>query len=218
MNKTITLVSAFALSTILTACGGEKYSGTINVAETLSFSQKKKTITLPVGQYAASVKASSKTNLALEIKLDKKNKLEIDFKAAKGTKIIADNGTINLPASMNKQPYDIVGRQTIYVDDGSKTRTTESCTYTENEYSCWTEEIPETCDKEGNCSGGGTQNDCGYIDLQKSGTQEVEYFYRSTDKYVAVNLNVPNTNTVVATFKGSVSYSNKVYTYEGACY
>lgn len=215
-QKFASLIGLASLALVMTACN-EDYKGSISAKEPLTFTKKKKPVTLPAGVYKAEIKATSKTNLQLEVVLDKKNKLEIDFKADKGTKIIGAGGVINLPASMNKQPYDIVGNQVVDITQGAEVDAVESCTYTELEWRCKHEAVPKECLPDGRCIGGGTREVCGEERVTRYGDQNVSYYNEYTTKDIAIQLLVPNSNNTVAAFDGTYRKTDKIYTYKGIC-
>lgn len=216
LKKISALVGITSLALVLSACN-EDYKGTISVQEQLSFTKKKKTVTLPAGNYSAEIKATSKTNLQLEVVIDKKNKLEVDFKAEKGTKIIGADGSINLPSSMNQQPYDIVGRQDINIVNGPELDRVESCSYTDREWVCRNEKTPKKCAPDGSCVGGESREVCGMENVTKYGEQNVSYYDQDTTKTITLQLLAANSNSVAANFVGTHFKSEKIYTYKGVC-
>jgi len=99
-----------ALCTLAVVACNKTVDGVLTNSETLTFSAKKGTATLPAGQWEAALKFPSKKEVKLNVTIpNQKNALEVSFKVPKGAPLPQENGSFELSSKLSGQPYDVNG-------------------------------------------------------------------------------------------------------------
>ena len=113
---------------------------------------------------------------------------------------LPENGQFEMPASQLGQKFSIKGTTETKRIDSDLFRGYEQCNYTRYEYVCYIVNNQQVCRQE-----------------QRTiyGQQRVEYFNRRTNK--KLNVNFLDTS-LLATFSGTRSTSERVYTFKDYCF
>ncbi|MEM7645576.1 MAG: hypothetical protein AAF203_01590 [Pseudomonadota bacterium] len=230
-NKIMLLGTIFSLL-CLTGCEAINFSGTLQVIESIQlaykpggFNKKKKFVTLEPGRYSASIKPESKEKYFLIMNRPQapKEKYRFPIQVPKGKDIPQYYGSFTLTASESKLKYDVRGEIDTEETQSDSRSGTDSCTYQEEVKVC------EYVDTDKVCAGlkgkklrrcrrqnpGGRQ--CHYESETQWGTQETEFYYEYADRNLSIEMVLPGTNRVVATFEGTDSSSREVVTWRGEC-
>ncbi len=203
------LLTLLAVAMMTTSCidlrGDFTAHENLKLIHTTIFGNEK-TKTVPAGAYKAKVTFSSSEKVKLSFKGAKE--VEVKVKLPSSTSFPRDNGRIELLASQSGQRYDMLG---FIKTDYSRSRTyrdRETCTYTTYEQRCTT-----SCDSRGNC-----RRTCDRVPVSRRGFQHVEYHYEYTDRFLKLEMVKPNTDAIVATYRGDDRDTRKVYLRQGRCF
>lgn len=158
--------------------------------------------TLKAGSYKGTLTAKSRNELFLNI--GSGANLDLAINIPQGQSVPESNGEFALTAKQTRQTFDLAGTVASTQTDSEKRRDWESCYVTRHEQVC--HPTPH---------GGYTCHD---QVVNYPGRKEVEFFVRTTDKNVVVNLYRPGTNEKLGTYAGGSKYSERRYLYEGYCY
>jgi hypothetical protein len=223
------LSSILAISvTCLAIIGCDDREGTLTVHNPVVLKNKKgKSVTIPAGNFKAELEGKSKDEIQLEIELNKKEKIEANFKIPPYS---LDQSVINISAGQSGQPVDIAGTRDIDSTTTQPQWSTRGCTYTRYEYRCWTVQYPPVCQTQTICgpngSGcqtqqicrpGGTRQECGNVAVQYQGREEYEYTTTYTTDTLDIELRRPGNSLKEASFRSVVNSSRQNILYVGHC-
>jgi hypothetical protein len=135
------------------------------------------------------------------VKIERKDILTYAEMALPAGTEIPDNGEIFIDGAKAGQTFSIRGTSATVRDDSAKQRGHESCVYYRREWVCHGHRRHRYCDWE---------------TVPVHGEQEVEYFFRTTTRTLALGLD-SNTGGV-ADFNGKSTDKDKIYTHKGDCY
>ncbi len=137
---------------------------------------------------------------------------EIRLSPAPGTKLPKYSGELTIPAARSGQPVDFHGVIDTQDYDGRPQRGTQSCTTTAQIRVCNQVPVPVPTGAPAR-----TEERCSFENRTVSGNQEIEFYDRQTVTSADVQLLAPNSSTVIATFTGSKSSSQRITTWQGRC-
>ena len=195
MRKLIFCCSAIA-ALLLTGCDRE-FTGTLSVLQPLSADNN---TTIEPGNYAAEIEVENRREFDLTVRdVSGDNDARIRFRFPEGLELPEENGSFRFTPEETGLPFYIAGSIATEVSESETRREQESCTRYERE--CYP-------------TGGG-----GYTcrDRPVPGWQEVEYFVRTTEQDLLVDL-ADTENVAAANFAGQYDRSERVYTYRGICW
>lgn len=159
-------------------------------------------ITLSPDHYPVSFEFKSKNKAVIAMNLNGK-KANLVLQIPKG-KTFPDNGGIRLSAKESGQPFDLLAEIKTIVTKSEPRRDYERCTVQWYETVCHNRYEPF--------------RDCWTVVHSRPGERYVEYYYRTTDRTMAVNLTNPKQPAdVAAQFYGQRQETEIVHTYESAC-
>lgn len=193
------VVACFAA--LAAGCNSE-LKGRIVVNEPLKFNVAKGASEVPPGNYNLKIDFPKKHKVRFEIKLSKKSKLRAQFDI--GSRYFPKyNGPIEVPASENGQPYDLVGFLETTESESRERWSTESCTYTDYYRECF-------IDRDG-------RRHCRTVPVTVNGYRDIRYYDRTTHQRLELDLEIPRTKRAVAQTGGSHTWHERIYTYQGHC-
>jgi hypothetical protein len=225
MGDKMKLSKLLAISlTCLTLVACDDREGTLTVQSPITLKAKKGNATIPAGTYEADIEGKSKTEIQLEIKLNKDKKIEANFKVPKNA---LDQRNIFISSKESGQPYDIEGLRDFDSQTTAPQWSTRSCTYTTYEYRCWTVQNPPVCHTEticqpnGSCSShqtchpNGSHQECGQVAVNQYGRQDYEYTTTYTTDTLDIDLK--SGSTAMASFHSVVNDSHENIMHMGVC-
>ena len=168
------------------------------------------TITFQAGTYTAKLEFPSKSKLNLVIRgASPQRENSLTFNIPKDQRIPAVSGAFALTAQQTGQQFDLNGTVDTQISDSASTRGWETCSEVVYVRVCHIEPSPnpripprEVCSAE---------------PVVRYGNEDVEYFYRTTDKNVLMDLLQPGQSTQIAHFSGTATDNEKIYTYRSGC-
>ncbi len=205
----------------IVACN--ELDGTLTLRRSINVLDKKgKTVALNNGSYRAEFEYDEgDREIKLEIKdaIEGKKDVEMKIRVPAGTQVPRGNGPIDLIGSEIGQNFDLHGDLQTVQTQTERQRGYESCTYSDREYIC-----RQVCRDVG---GGGRGRDgrgrrecrreCGYEYVTRTGSQDVEFHYVTTQVDVRAQLVDAKNGEAVGDLAVSRSDSQKYYDYQGVC-
>ena len=170
-------------------CGGE--TGNFNC-------EQKVNVQIPVGDQNAKLEFFGRDQVQITLKIDGRKKL-ITLDLPKNVNI-PQNGEFMISAGDLQQGFSIKGGSATNINDSQTFRGYEQCTYTRYEVVC---------------NVVNNQTVCHEVPRTVYGQQRVEYFNRVTHQNINVNFIEAST---VASFNGSRSSSQRIYSYKDYCF
>lgn len=185
------MVSALAMT------GCEDIPGVLIVTKNFTVLVKGKEKTVPIGDHKTSLDFKRKKVVAT-IKTGS-DSLKVELDVPKGAQI-PSNGSFELKSSQTGQPFDVLGEVQTHVTDSGLYR----------EYAmCEKREYQTICGPKG----------CYTTPVTRPGRKHVEFFYRDTDQAMQLDMTAEGgPQNRYAHFEGRARYSEKIVTYEGACF
>lgn len=171
------------------SCGGE--AGDFNC-------EQKVNVQIPVGDQNAKLDFLGRDQVQITLKVDGRKK-QITMDLPKNANI-PQNDEFMITAADLQQGFSIKGGSATNTSDSQTYREFEQCTYTRYE---------TVCNIVNN------QQICHQVPRTVYGQQRVEYFIRSTNQNINVNF---IEKAAVASFNGSRSSSQKIYTRKDYCF
>ncbi len=171
------------------SCGGE--AGDFNC-------EQKVNVQIPVGDQNAKMEFFGRDQVQITLKINGRQKL-ITIDLPKNVNI-PQNGEFMISAAELQQGFSIKGGSATNVSDSQPFRGYEQCTYTRYEVVC---------------NVVNNQTVCHEVPRTVYGQQRVEYFNRVTHQNINVNF---IETSAVASFNGSRSSSQRIYTYKDYCF
>jgi hypothetical protein len=210
--------------------------GRLNVSQMLTAQKRggflnlqRKTVQIQPGNYQASLKVNSAKSFTLNLKADKNGESDILIPIKNEKEFsIPTNGNVIIRGSEIAQPFDLSGVIETNISVSGETRTNESCTIQRTE---------NHCDKI--CSAGeivNPRNDheshdprdsrpripqcsivCRDVIVTFEGSRFVEYHNRYTQRNLKADLLDLVNKSVLASFSGSDTESDRINDYIGEC-
>ena len=227
------LMMSLVLLLGLTACESVNFFGTLRVFEAIqlqhktgSFNQKKKWVTIQPGNHYASLKPESKEKYFLEMDQpgNSSKKYRFPISIPKGKDIPKYYGSFKLTAGESKLRYDINGEIDTEESQSGSYSGTDSCTYQEEVKVCEVVDVDQVCAgltgkalrrcRRQNAGG----RKCHYEYETKWGTQDTEYYTETTDRNLSIEMVLPGSSHIVATFNATDTSHRDVVTWRGECY
>jgi hypothetical protein len=171
------------------SCGGE--AGDFNC-------EQKVNVQIPVGDQNAKLDFVGRDQVQITLKVDGRKK-QITMDLPKNANI-PQNGEFMITATDLQQSFSIKGGSATNTSDSQSFRGYEQCTYTRYETVCNIVNNQQVCHQ---------------VPRTVYGQQYVEYFNRVTNQNINVNF---IEKTAVASFNGSRSSSQKIYTHKDYCF
>lgn len=171
------------------SCGGE--AGDFNC-------EQKVNVQIPVGDQNAKMEFFGRDQVQITLKIDGRKKL-ITLDLPKNVNI-PQNGEFMISAADLQQGFSLKGGSATNITDSQPFRGYEQCTYTRYEVVC---------------NVVNNQTVCHEVPRTVYGQQRVEYFNRVTHQNINVNFIEAS---AVASFNGSRSSSQRIYTYKDYCF
>lgn len=196
----------------LAALTGCDIEGSLNVNQSVNLVDKKgRPVPIVAGQSYKTELGKDGDKVKFNIKINGKEK-EIRLSPVPGTKLPKYAGELMIPAARSGQPVDFHGVIDTQDYDGRNQRGSQSCTTTAQIRVCSQVPVPVASGAPAR-----TEERCSFESRTVTGTQEIDYYDRTTTTSADVRLLLPNTQSVVATFSGSKSSSQKIITWSGRC-
>jgi len=196
------LLPIVLLALFATGCKNE-FNGRIQVFEPLQLKAIKGSSQVPVGNYKIKFDFPEKKKVRIEIKLKGKNKFSRAYFNIGSRYFPKYSGPINIPASENGQPYDLVGFLETTEHESREQWTSESCTYTDYRRECYIE-------RDG-------RRHCRTVPVTVYGYRDIRFYDRTTHQRLELDFELPHTKRAVARTGGSQSWNERIYTYQGPC-
>ncbi len=218
------VIALLALSLMTVSC--VNLEGRLNVSQVLNAKKRggflnlqMKSVAIQPGNYQANIKVNNAQSFTLKLKSDKEGSADILIPIKKETDFsIPTNGNIIIRGSEISQPFDLSGRIETNVTLSAQVRTIEECSIQRTE---------NHCDKI--CSGGtapapGRPGIPPYCDIvcrdvlvTFPGTRFVEYHNRYIERNLSADLLDVENKSVLASFTGTDTDSNRITDYYGEC-
>lgn len=191
LSMGLLVVSALAMT------GCEDIPGVLIVTKNFNVLVKGKSKTVTEGQHDTSLDFK-KNKVVATIKTGDSS-LKVELSVPKGAQI-PSNGNFELKSVQTGQPFDVLGTV--------QTAVTDSRRYSGME-GCQKQDYQTICDAKG----------CYVVPITRQGNRHVEFFYRDTDQAMQLDMTATGeVNNKYAHFDGRVRYTEKIVTYEGACF
>jgi len=213
------------MTVILASCNS--VTGDLQVAEKIKLKANrifdKSKIKLAPGSYSAKLKSTSGGNIMLVVKVAGKTK-KAKFVIPDGANIPTFSGEFSLTAAQVKQNYDIAGVVDTEVTESDSVRTVESCSYSVSRRVCRWQVInpprpgkPKPRNPRRPRPRPRKRYVCHNEYHTVYGSRHVEYYNVYKDKQLDLELLLPESDIVVATFSGTDHKVNKIYNMKGHC-
>jgi hypothetical protein len=208
----LTSLKAGVLLLGLTALTGCDIEGGLHVNQSATLIDKTgRQVPIVAGQTYRTELGKDGDKLKFNIEIGGKER-EIRLSPPPGSKLPKYAGELTIPAARSGQPVDFHGVIDTQDYDGRPQRGTQSCTTTAQIRVCQQVAVPVPAGRPPR-----TEERCSFENRTVSGNQEIEYFDRTTTTTADVQLLAPSSRSVVATFNGSKSSSQRITTWSGRC-
>lgn len=216
--RLMTIALAGLMTMGLSSCNdfsGEFKTGQkLKIVHTSMFG-KKKTKSIPAGEYRATLGFSSKNKVKLSLKRSGKKDIDVKIKLPKNAQFPTYQGEISIPASQTGQRYDLKGKIATNVTRSGTTNTYESCSYTDQVRRC--EKVCKEITKPNGRVVTRCKKECHMETVTIRGSRDVTYHTVYTAKKIKLGVFNPGTRDRLGDFKGNFNDSDKVYDYYGTC-
>jgi len=187
----VLVVSAFAMT------GCEDIPGVLIVTKDFSVLVKGKSKTVSTGDHNTSL--DFKKNKVIATIKTGDDSLKVELAVPQGSQI-PSNGNFELKSVQTGQPFDILG--------AVQTTVTESRVQSGYE-TCQKQDYQTICDPKG----------CHVVPVTRQGNRNIQFFIRDTDQAMQFDMtDSSNVQNKYGHLNGRARYSEKVVTYEGACF
>ena len=201
----------FAFTFLLSAC---HFDGVVSLNDDLVFSEVdtektkgKELRRIPAADYKAKIKLGTLFTRDLKIKLyGEQDDYTLRFKVPKDFKDQVKSGELDLPSSVSKQPYDLLGTIDDVTTQGDRQRSYERCS----------EQVP-VYEREWVCRG----EQCGWVTVKRYrtryGDRRVEFYDVLTTYTLEAEFLDPINDQLRGTMSAEDSESSRRYLYRGPC-
>jgi hypothetical protein len=166
--------------------------------------------TLNPGQYRMDIEMITRKDAQIIVSTGK-NDLKLDL--ALNGKDIPATGTVSISSAESGQPFDLLAQTQTSVSRTDSTRGIESCQIVWQQQVCGL--VPGDSGKGSNVKNQPPIYKCRMETFSKPGQQEVEFYYETTTQNMQAQ--IIQSGSQAASFSGSRSNTEKIYTYQGPC-
>lgn len=205
---------------ILSACGGEEFSGSFNTQSPLVLKTDQGQYTLPIGTVNVTMTLKESGKVKLTVYTGQGKKSEVVLRLPKESKPKQD-GSIAATAAQLKQAFDLSGNRYATREETKPYESSEQCVkgYEDGPQHCEWKDVPETCDASGNnCTGGGRDYVCETTQVPVYGSQDYTAFDVINTTYLNLKFLSPGSNLTISDFSGKMKKVSSVRTRTGYCY
>lgn len=207
--KLMSVVTALVALFLTSSC--VKYDGLFSIQKKITIYHEKHgqlfARILPPANYSASLSVLGDNTVSLNFRLRDGRSVQTDMHLFSFADIPQEEGDFYISYDETRQNYDVKGHvKTKMLQEPVLVKTYESCTYYRDQYQC-----RRFCDSYG------CYNRCRHYPVRYRGQRYVEYNKTQKVYYLTARLLMPNTDDMVASYKGKAVKPNIDYLFQGRC-